>query len=62
MNDDILTQIATLEDQIAELPIGSISKKTVRGKIYHYHRFREDGARKEKYIPESKRRTLPGWP
>lgn len=58
MNDDILTKIATLEDQIAELPIGSISKKTVRGKIYHYHRFREDGARKEKYIPEDEVEAL----
>ena len=52
MNDDIIAKISELEDQIAELPIGSIGKKTVRGKIYHYHRFREDGERKEKYIPE----------
>lgn len=52
MNDDIITQIEVLEEQIAELPIGSIGKKTVKGKVYHYHRFREDGKRKEKYIPE----------
>lgn len=52
MKNDILIQIAELEAQIADLPIGSIGQKQVRGKIYYYHRFREDGKRKEQYIPE----------
>ena len=52
MSNDILTQIAELEAQIAEFPIGSIGQKQVNGKTYYYHRFREDGKRKEKYIPE----------
>ena len=52
MKDDIYAKISELEEQIAELPTGSIGKKTIRGKIYYYHRFREDGERKEKYIPE----------
>ena len=53
MNTDILTQIAELEKQIAAFPIGSVGQKQVNGKIYYYHRFREDGKRREKYIPES---------
>ena len=52
MNTDILTQIAELEKQIAAFPIGSVGQKQVNGKIYYYHRFREDGKRQEKYIPE----------
>ena len=53
MSNDILTQIAELEACIAEFPIGSIGQKQVNGKTYYYHRFKEDGKRKEKYIPES---------
>lgn len=34
MRNDILTQIAKLEAQIAEFPIGSIGQKPVNGKIY----------------------------
>ena len=43
-------------DEITErleiLPKGSISRKTVNGKVYFYHRWYENGKRKEKYIPE----------
>jgi len=53
MSNDILIQIAELEARIAEFPIGSIGQKQVNGKTYYYHRFKEDGKRKEKYIPES---------
>ena len=42
-----------MEKQIASFPIGSVGQKQVNGKIYYYHRFREDGKRREKYIPES---------
>ena len=50
--DDILNRIAELEALIAALPVGSITKKTVRGKVYYYHRWTEDKKRREKYIPE----------
>ncbi len=53
MSNDILTRISELEVQIAAFPIGSIGQKQVNGKTYYYHRFREDGKRKERYIPES---------
>ena len=48
--DDILNRIAELEAQIAALPVGSITKKTVSGKVYYYHRWTEDKKRKEKYV------------
>ena len=49
--DKILTHIAELEHQIAELPAGSVTKKTVNGKEYYYHRWTEEKKRREKYIP-----------
>ena len=49
--DKILTRIADLEHQIAELPAGSVTKKTVNGKEYYYHRWTEEKKRREKYIP-----------
>lgn len=49
--DKILTHIAELEHQIAELPAGSVTKKTVNGKDYYYHRWTEEKKRREKYIP-----------
>ena len=49
--DKTLTRIAKLEHQIAELPAGSVTKKTVNGKDYYYHRWTEEKKRREKYIP-----------
>ena len=40
-----------LEQQISALPAGSITKKTVNGKEYFYHRWTENKKRREKYIP-----------
>ena len=42
---------AELEQQISALPAGSITKKTVNGKEYFYHRWTENKKRREKYIP-----------
>lgn len=41
-----------LRQEIELLPIGSIGKKNINGRIYYYHRFYENGKRKEKYIPQ----------
>ena len=49
--DKTLTRIAELEHQIAELPAGSVTKKTVNGKDYYYHRWTAEKKRREKYIP-----------
>ena len=50
MDKNILDQVAKLGQQIAELPIGSITKKTVKGHIYYYHRWSMNGERHEKYL------------
>ena len=50
MDNNILDQIATLEEEIAKLPIGSITTKRVNGHVYHYHRWSENGERSEKYL------------
>ena len=50
MDNNILDQIAELEQKIAELPIGSVTKKTVNGHVYYYHRWSKNGDRQEKYL------------
>ena len=48
---EMQARAAELERLIADLPAGSITKKTVNGKEYFYHRWTEDKKRREKYIP-----------
>ena len=48
---EIQARAAELEQQISALPAGSITKKTVSGKDYFYHRWTENKKRREKYIP-----------
>ena len=49
-NNDIQERIIDLEKEIAALPPGSVSKKTIKDKIYYYHRVNRDGKTKETYI------------
>lgn len=55
---ELQTRIADLEHQIAEFPSGSITKKTISGRIYFYRRWTEDKKRKEKYIPMEEVETV----
>ena len=48
---EMQARAAELEQQISALPAGSITKKTVRGTDYFYHRWTENKKRREKYIP-----------
>lgn len=48
---ELRTRIAELEQEIANLPAGSVTKKNIHGKEYFYHRWTEDKKRHEKYIP-----------
>ncbi|MDY4075068.1 MAG: hypothetical protein SOY71_08100 [Dialister sp.] len=48
---EMQTRVAELEQQISALPAGSVTKKTVSGKDYFYHRWTENKTRREKYIP-----------
>ena len=49
--EDIFARITDLEKRIAVLPAGSITKKTIKGREYFYHRWTENKKRREKYIP-----------
>ena len=48
---ELQARAAELERQIVSLPAGSIAKKTVNGREYHYRRWTQDGRRHEKYVP-----------
>ena len=48
---EIQKRMEELEQQIAGFPVGSVTKKTVNGKEYFYHRWTENGKRREQYIP-----------
>lgn len=48
---EIKTRMTQLEQEIAGLPAGSVTKKTINGKDYFYHRWNENKKRREKYIP-----------
>ena len=48
---EIEAQVEELARQISNLPAGSVTKKTINGKDYFYHRWTENKKRREKYIP-----------
>ncbi|MCD8327265.1 MAG: AAA family ATPase [Lachnospiraceae bacterium] len=50
--EDIYESISHIEDRIAELPAGYISRKTIRGKVQYYRQWREEGKIRSKYIRE----------
>lgn len=45
-----MKKIIDLEREIAALPSGSVSKKTIKDKVYYYHRMTRDGKVKETYV------------
>ena len=50
MTTDIMQRIIDIEREIATLPSGSVSKKTIKDKVYYYHRTKRDGKVKETYV------------
>lgn len=58
--EEIRRQIEELDRQIAQLPAGSISAKTISGRVYYYHRWYENRKRKEKYIPADQAASMRG--
>ena len=45
-----IARVKELEQEIAALPVGSVSRKKINGKIYYYRRWTENGKRVEKYV------------
>ena len=48
---EMQTRAAELEQQISALPAGSITKKTVNGREYFYHRWTENKKRRRSIFP-----------
>lgn len=51
-------EIKALEDEIANLPRGYISNKTIGGKVRHYLQWTENGKVKSSYIPDSEYESI----
>ncbi len=50
--DNITDRILELRQRIEKLPQGSISKKTINGKLYYYHQWQENRKTKGYSVPE----------
>ena len=44
------SRIEELEAEIAQLPAGYISRKTIYGKVKQYYQWTEDGRKKSRYL------------
>ena len=52
-NREQLRRITDLTEQIAGLPKGYLSKKTIGGKVYYYHQWSENGVKQSRYLHDS---------
>ena len=48
--NELQKRIADLKTEIDNLPAGSVTKKTIEGKVYYYHRVSVSGKRTETYL------------
>ena len=46
-------EIGRYREELAKLPIGSISRKTIAGKVRYYRQWAEDGRTRSEYLKES---------
>lgn len=51
--NDLYALVERLDEEIAQLPAGYISKKNIRGKVQYYLQWKENGKLKSKYVRES---------
>ena len=56
--NEYLNRIAEISQQIAALPKGYISKKTVGGKVYFYHQWSENGTKQSRYLRDEEIKPL----
>ena len=57
-NREQLRRITELTKQIAGLPKGYLSKKTIGGKVYYYHQWSENGQKKSRYLKDDELAAL----
>lgn len=55
-NREQLRRITELTEQIAGLPKGYLSKKTIGGKVYYYHQWSENGVKQSRCTTVRSRR------
>ena len=53
-----MKRIAELTAQIAELPKGYISQKTIGGRVYYYHQWSQQGRKQSRYLHDEEIETL----
>ena len=58
MDYELVDKIASITAEIAELPKGYISKKTIGGKVYFYHQWSEQGVKKSQYLRDEEVKPL----
>ena len=58
MDENLREELAALEQKIAELPRGYLSKKTIHGKVRVYLQWTEDGKKKSKYVGDARADSL----
>ena len=56
--EELERKIAGLEEKIAELPAGYISRKNIRGKTKLYHQWSEGGKKKSRYLDDESAKEL----
>lgn len=56
--DKLMEEIGYLEQQIASLPVGYISKKNINGKTRYYHQWTENGKLKSRYLKNGEMEPL----
>ena len=52
-NKEQMKRISALTGQIAGLPKGYLSKKTIGGRVYYYHQWSENGVKQSRYLHDS---------
>lgn len=52
-NREQIRRITELTEQIAGLPKGYLSQKTIGGKVYYYHQWSENGVKQSRYLHDS---------
>ncbi|MCR5457642.1 MAG: AAA family ATPase [Clostridiales bacterium] len=57
-NKELLEELNALEKELADLPVGYISRKTIYGKKKCYHQWMEDGKKKSKYVDDATAESL----
>lgn len=57
-NEELLNRITEITAEIANLPKGYISQKSIGGKVYYYHQWSENAQKKSRYLHDDELKPL----